>query len=359
MDTKMKIDQILTDNYLIEDLHDIVKSEMTRKLFSSQISNVLITGGTGLVGSLLVKSILEYNDKVNRNICVYAIVRNIEKARKIYGKLEYRNDLRFIEGDIVNRDWLKCVGQVDLVFHCAAVTSSKVMINKPVETIDTAIFGTKNLLDFAVQKKVKQFLYVSSMEVYGTMEDDELATEDKLGYINNLAIRSNYPESKRLCENLCVAYKSEYGLDVRIARLAQTFGAGILPWENRVFAQFARSAYEGQDLVLHTKGLSEGNYCYSKDVILGMFTILVKGNSAEAYNIVNENSHCTIYELATLVSKQITNGKSKVIIDIPKENIYGYAADTKLTLSGKKLMDLGWMPTISLEDSFVRIKYSL
>lgn len=146
--------------------------------------------------------------------------------------------------------------KVDYIFHCASVTASKVMINNPVETLLTSIDGTKNVLNFARESSCKSVVYVSSMEMYGSFaEANNNVTETELGYINPLAVRSNYPESKRLCENMCVAFWSEYGVPVKIARLSQTFGAGILSGENRVFAQFARSAIEGKDIVLHTRGL--------------------------------------------------------------------------------------------------------
>lgn len=135
------------------------------------------------------------------------------------------------------------------------------------------------------------------MEMYGSFaEANNNVTETELGYINPLAVRSNYPESKRLCENMCVAFWSEYGVPVKIARLSQTFGAGILSGENRVFAQFARSAIEGKDIVLHTRGLSEGNYCYTRDTIMGLFLILIKGENAEAYNVTNPETHTTIVD---------------------------------------------------------------
>ena len=131
------------------------------------------------------------------------------------------------------------------------------MVEKPVETLMTSIEGTKNVLEFARKQKCKSVVYISSMEVYGAFEESKEVSEKELGYIDNLKIRSNYPESKRLCENMCVAYHAEYNVPVKIARLAQTFGAGILPGENRVFAQFARSAINDKDIILHTKGLSE------------------------------------------------------------------------------------------------------
>ncbi len=332
-------------SYLEEDLNNISHSEFADQLIGKRI---LVTGATGLVGSLLVRNLLRIGS------IVYALVRNPEKARVIYGN--ETDQIHLVKGDITNQEWCKVFSDdVDYVFHCAAVTTSKTMVSKPVETIDTAIAGTKNLLDFSLQHYVKRFVYISSMEVYGTLPSGDVATEDKLGYIDLFNVRSNYPESKRLCENLCIAYQSEYGLDVVIARLAQTFGPGVLPWDHRVFAQFAQSVIENENIVLHTRGLSEGNYCYSRDLVKDLFTILVRGTSGEAYNVVNEATHTTIADMAEMVVHNIARDRIKVVYDIPKDNSFGYAADVHLKLSGKKLEDLGWKAEVGLEEMFNRM----
>ena len=229
------------------------------------------------------------------------------------------------------------------------------MIEKPVETLLTSIEGTKNILNLAREKKCISVVYISSMEMYGAFNISKEVRENDLGFIDNLKVRSNYPESKRLCENMCVAYCSEYGVPVKIARLAQTFGAGILPEENRVFAQFARSAMQGKDIVLHTKGQSEGNYCYTRDCITGLLTILLKGTNAEAYNVSNPRTHTTIAEMANLVAEKIADGKIKVVFDIPKDNSFGYAADTRMILNSDKLQELGWKPEVGLEEAYRRM----
>ncbi|MGN1275731.1 MAG: NAD-dependent epimerase/dehydratase family protein, partial [Floccifex sp.] len=213
-----------------------------------------------------------------------------------------------------------------------------------------------NILELAKEKKSKSVVYVSSMEMYGAFDYlNHDVTENDLGFINPLNLRSNYPESKRLCENMCIAYLSEYDVPVKIARLAQTFGAGILPGENRVFAQFAKSAIKGEDIVLHTKGLSEGNYCYTRDCITGLFTILLKGKNGEAYNVSNPESHTTIADMAKMVAEKIASSEIKVVFDIPKENTFGYASDTKMKLNSDKLQSLGWKPEVSLEESYRRM----
>lgn len=306
---------------------------------------VFITGATGLIGFQLVKTLLAIKD-----IHVIAMIRNLEKAKKIYTKEEI-NQIEFVIGDI--GDPVIIEENIDYIFHCAAVTTSKIMIEQPVETITTSVKGTNNILELAKEKKVKSMVFVSSMEMYGSFtNNEEEITEDKLGYINPLKVRSNYPESKRLCENMCIAYLHEYGVSLKIARLAQTFGAGILPWENRVFAQFARSAIKGTDIILHTKGLSEGNYCYTRDCMTALLTILLKGNDGEAYNVVNPKTHTTIADMASMVSQKITHGKIKVIYDIPETNKFGYAADTKMKLNSNKLQELGWSPSVGLEEAY-------
>ena len=194
------------------------------------------------------------------------------------------------------------------------------------------------------------------MEVYGAFDNlDHEVTEDDLGYIDPLKVRSNYPEAKRLCENMCIAYLQEYGIPVKIARLAQTFGAGILQNENRVFAQFARSVINNENIILHTKGLSEGNYCYTRDCMTGLLTILLKGKDGEAYNVSNPNSHTTIVDMAKMVAHKIAKGNIEVLFDIPETNTFGYAADTKMKLNSNKLQQLGWKPEIGLEEAYKRM----
>ena len=311
-------------------------------------TTVLVTGATGLIGVSIVRALVAIGD-----IKVIAHVRNREKAEEIYGALLQKNVELYVD-DITKE--INVSEDIDYIFHCASITTSKTMIEKPVETICTSVEGTKNILELAKNKKSKSVIYVSSMEMYGAFNNlNHDVTEKDLGYVDNLKIRSNYPESKRLCENMCIAYMSEYNIPVKIARSAQTFGAGILPGENRVFAQFAKSAIKGEDIVLHTKGMSEGNYCYTRDCITGLLTILLKGKNGEAYNVSNPESHITIADMAYMVADKIAEGRIKVVFDIPSENKFGYAADTKMKLNSSKLQALGWKPEIGLEEAYKRM----
>lgn len=341
---------MVESNVLTQDFDYILNSELNVEDFKNQ--HFFVTGATGLIGSLLVKFLI-YANKVKRlNLKIYAMIRNPEKAQKIYRDIDL-SCVSFVIAHLGEND-LNCNAKIDYLIHPAAVTQSRLMITDPVGTIKTAVNGTEEILSFAVHKKVKAMVYVSSMEVYGQINSKDKVKEEDLGFIDLTSARSCYPESKRLCELLCTSYSDEYKLNVKIGRLAQTFGAGILPTENRVFAQFARSVINHKDIVLHTKGQSEGNYVYTADAIKGLLYLLLHGNTKEAYNISNENSHMTIKKMAELVIHNFGTKDEKVIIDIPKVSM-GYAPTIHMWLDNTKLKKLGWQSTVDLNSSYSRM----
>ena len=130
-------------------------------------------------------------------------------------------------------------------------------------------------------KYLEGMVYLSSLEVYGKTEKEQIKEED-LGYIDILTPRSSYSEGKRMSETMCISYAQEYNVPVKIARLAQTFGAGVSKDDNRVFAQFAKSVINNENIILHTKGETKRNYCYTTDAVRGIFTILTKGGKNQA-----------------------------------------------------------------------------
>lgn len=312
-----------------------------------------ITGATGLVGSVLVKALAFANDHYDLKNRIVAQVRNPQKAKKVFDGYE---GITYCVGDV--RDIISYPGNVDYVIHAASETKSKNMIDFPVETLWTALSGAKNLLDFACEKKIEKMVFLSSMEAFGSVDGNQRTSEEKLGYIDLRKVRSCYPESKRMIENMCVCYSSEYGVPVTIARLAQTFGAGVSSEDTRVFAQFAHSAMTGEDIVLHTAGTSCGNYIYTADAATAIFTLLKKGISGECYTVANETSSMRIKDMAELVANCVADGKIRVVVDIPADKQFGYAPDVNLKLDASKLRSLSWKPQINLEESYKRlIKY--
>lgn len=334
---------------LNKDLEEIAASNLPFEEYRNKV--FLVTGATGLIGSLMVKSLLACNKKKNLGLRILAVVRNIDKAEKLFG---HDDAISIVQWDVFSAR-LDVKGNVDYIIHAAAITNSKLMVSNPVDTIQTSVYGTESVLKLACEKKASM-VYISSMEVYGNPNLTHEISEDDYGYIDLSNVRSSYPESKRMCECLCTAYASQYNLHVCTARLAQTFGAGILATENRVFAQFARSAINGSDIVLHTQGQSEGNYVYTSDAIRALLILLVFGESGQAYNVTNEKSHLTIAQMAEMVLDRFGHEDAKVVFDIPEDSMkYGYAPSTKMHLSSKKIEKLGWRAQISLEESYRRM----
>lgn len=339
------------NSVLLDDLKELYKSgNVDWSVFDDK--TVFITGATGLIGSLCARILAYCSYKHAIKVNIVLNVRNLDKARQLFSKEEL-DCFEFVVGDVANVNYSH--KHIDYIIHCANVTQSKQMVDYPVETIMTALMGTINVLNQARTMSVKSIVYVSSMEVYGTvLNTDTKIDESMLGYIDNLRVRSNYPESKRMCENICIGYNHEYKLPVKIARPAQTFGAGVLQADNRVYAQFVRSVLNNENIVLKTEGKSEGNYCYSIDCVEAIFILLLKGINGEAYNITNEENHTTIREMAFLVRDKIANNRIKVLFDIDENANQMYAPETKLNLSSAKLSSLGWKPRYNLIESFKR-----
>lgn len=314
-------------------------------------SRFLITGATGLIGSTLVHCLLA----LNREIEITCPVRSLEKAKAIFGE-EYEH-VQFVECDLTSYlNGLVAEDDFKYVVHCASPTSGKYITEHPTETFELAIDTTRAILEYARKADPQGVLYVSSLEYYGQNFDDNSVTEDMLGYVDSTDPRSSYPLGKRAAEFFCSVYAKEYGVKAKIARLTQTFGAGVSPDDNRVFAQFARSVITGKDIVLHTTGESSKPYCYTTECINAILYILLKGVAGEAYNVANEETYISIRNLAEYLCKEF-NPNCKVVIETHQE--MGYAPVTKLNLSTKKLQELGWKPRLGLKEMFCKLIASM
>lgn len=313
---------------------------------------ILVTGATGLIGQAAVKGICRWNRESDTGIKVIAVVRNREKAESLFG--DWQETVQLLVEDIcdIKPENLK----VDFIIHGASQTASRAFIEEPVETIRTAFLGTERLLEFARANPVRGFVYLSSMEVYGAPATDEKISEDYAGCPDPLKIRSCYPESKRMCENLCACYAAEYGVPVKIARLAQTFGEGVWYGDKRIFAEIARCVIEGRDIILNTGGETKHCYLYTDDAVAALLTILVKGVVGEAYNVANGSTYCSIYEMAQMAADRYGNQKMKVVINAQGDaGRFGYAPTLKMNLDTRKLEALGWKPKVGLLEMYERM----
>lgn len=317
--------------------------------------NVLITGATGLIGSTVIKSLVYANLQRELGIRIIALVRDLKKAEIKFSKqLLVSDSLQFVQGTVEQLPEMK--ESIDFIIHGASPTASMFFIQHPVETVDIAVQGTKNLLELAKEKKVVGFLYLSSMEVYGAPSSDKPIWESQGCTLDSMRVRSCYPIAKRLCENLCAGYYSEYDVPTSVIRLAQTFGPGVAKDDKRVFAEFARDILEGKNIILKTAGTSKRCYLYTADAASAILCVLTRGQKGNVYNAANPDTYCSIVEMAEMVAKQVGENRIQVVISNDDLNNSSQFPPTHhLHLNVDKIKKIGWQPSRGLVEMYKRL----
>ena len=319
-----------------QDIKDIL-SDKTIDWQSFANKRFLITGGTGLVGQLLCRTLLA----LDANIKIILPSRNKSHVTDIYGD---NPNISAIEADL---DQINIEDDsVDYIIHCAAPTRSKFFIDNPVETLNAIVVGTQNLLENAKrQPNLQRFIYLSSMEMYGVIDGE--ADETQQGFINPLDVRSSYSLGKRTAELLCKSYSSEYSVPTVNVRLAMCFGPGIPLNDNRVCKYCCDQAVKSEPIVLKSSGKTRLNFCYTADAARGIFTLLQKGENGEAYNLCNNYEQFDIAKMAQTIA---SFGGSEVIIENSAEKT-GFAPDNTMILLNNKIKTLGWAPQNTTEQA--------
>ncbi len=313
--------------------------------------SILITGATGMVGSTLVRKILEANDRENLNASVVAVYRNEEKKNSVFSDSLSRKDIIWLKADVTKP--IEFDGEVDYIVHTAAVTGgSKQHVDFPMRTISVAIDSIINLLELAKEKNSLGFVFTSSLEVYGKTDYSMPSIkETDGGYIDTMAVRSSYSESKRMCENICAAYAKQFGVPARVVRLTASYGDGAFYGDKRVLCEFARCVIEKKDIVLKSKGDTVRNYCDTLDVADAILTVLEKGENGEAYNVANMDTALSIKELAERFISLYPEAGIKLKFDISEDiTKLGYNQTVKIRLDSNKLCSLDWQPKFGADD---------
>lgn len=312
---------------------------------------IMITGASGMIGSTLIRMIMEYNQEENAGIQIVGISRNNQTATVQLGKVMEMSDFFYISADI--NVPLEDMGAFDYIIHCASNTHPRQYSMDPIGTIMTNVLGTKHLLDYAASHSVKRFVFLSSVEIYGENRGDmDTFSEDYFGYIDCNTLRSGYPEGKRLGESMCNAYAKQKGIDFVIPRLSRTYGPQLLETDSKAISQFIHKAVLGEDIVLKSKGDQLFSYTYSEDAAAAVLLTMLKGKSGEAYNVSDSKSVATLAELAGMLAEI---GKCNVIYELPDEiEKAGYSTATKAVLDATKLKKLGWRARVHIREGLER-----
>ena len=305
----------------------------------------LITGGAGFIGSQLARRLLGEGAEVT-------VLDNLFTGSKsnIYDLLENPR-FTFLMHDVVQPFW----GQFDEIYNLACPASPIHYQRNPVETMKVSFLGMMNTLELALKTKARVF-HTSTSEIYGD-PDVHPQPESYWGNVNTIGPRSCYDEGKRAAETLCADYIREYGIDVRMIRIFNTYGPHMHPHDGRVVSNFIVQALKGVDITLYGDGSQSRSFQYVDDLLDAMQTYMAlplsrvrkffdqRAMPVPVLNIGNPGEF-TIKELAEMTLELIPDSKSKLVYQpLPKDDPKRRRPDIALA---KEL--LGWEPRIKLRD---------
>src|SRR6476619_7541985 len=291
----------------------------------------VVTGGAGFLGSHLCEFLMELGDDV---ICIDNLdTGSLENIEHI-GQPEFQ----FINQDVTEHVHVE--GPVDFIYHLASPASPIDYARLPLHTLKVGSRGTHNMLGLAKVKRAR-FLLASTSEVYGDPEVHP-QPETSWGNVNPIGPRGVYDEAKRYAEALTMAYHRQQGLDTRIARIFNTYGARMRPHDGRAIPTFLRQALQDRPLTVFGEGNQTRSFCYVDDLIRGMIALAESGLH-QPVNVGNPNEF-TLLELAKTVV-EVTESRSEIVfealpVDDPQQRQPDIARARDL---------LGWEPKVELE----------
>ena len=301
---------------------------------------VVITGGTGMIGSCLVDALAVFNRKGGTPCQIVVTSRRQEAAQKRFSYCWDEPWFHYIQQDVCD-ETVGWPGQVDYVIHAASNADPLNFAKAPVDTLMANVLGTDRLLKAGMERGMKRFLYVSSGEMYGQPDAEQSDfVENYCGPIDHSSPRACYPAGKRSAEVLCQCYRAQYGTDCVIVRPCHTFGPTMTGGDSRAVSEFLRNAAAGKGIGMKSAGLVERSHCYVVDAADAIFLVLLKGESGGAYNIADPACKMTIRDFAFACAEA---GGTQVVFENPSDlELKGYSKISRQVLSSEKLQSLGW-----------------
>lgn len=335
-----------------DDLNSVVE-DIKKDVPKLEGKTILISGGSGFIGSYINAVLYLLNKTVLKNKCrVISIDNYITGFRKNFLFDIKDKNFKFLHYDV--RLPFTPNEKVDFIIHAAGLASPYYYKKYPLETIESAILGAKNLLELARITKAESFLFFSSSEIYGDPDPENVPTpETYAGHVSSVGPRACYDESKRLTETLCITYQQIYGIPTKIIRPFNVYGPGMRHTDYRVVPTFLYSALKGKNLPVHDKGTQTRTFCYVSDAITAIFKVLLKGRSGEVYNIGTDSPEISMYELASIICELVGNGVKPRRKSYPEHYPAGEPQRRCPDLTKIK-RELGYNPKIDLKNGLKR-----
>lgn len=316
---------------------------------------VLITGASGFIPAYMVETIAKLNAKFKWSTKIIALVRNEHKAKNRFSNLLGFDWFQLLVQDVCEP--IKLEHDVHFIIHAASQASPKYYGVDPVGTLSANTIGTYNVLEFARENKknIEGVLFFSSAEIYGDVSAcSNTVSEQYIGPLDCLALRSCYAESKRVGETMCISWAAQYDLPVKIIRVFHTYGPGMDLSDGRVFADFVNDIVHNKDIEIKSDGLAIRAFSYLADTVAACFHVLALGKLGEAYNVGNDEGESNMYDLACLLVRISGSSNLNVHRRVAVKTSYLASTVNRIVPNTQKIRALGWSPNFNLEEGFLR-----
>jgi len=323
-----------------EKSYKIMKPPRSLKV-QPQFRRVLVTGGSGFLGSNLCRRLLKEGHEV---MC---LDNYFTSQRSNVSDMVGHPKFELIRHDVTEPFYCEC----DYIFNMACPASPPHYQFNPIKTMKVSVLGTMNMLGLAKRVKARM-LQASTSEVYGD-PDVHPQPETYWGKVNPIGIRSCYDEGKRAAETLCFDYYRTNNVDIRVVRIFNTYGPGMHPYDGRVVTNFIVQAINNEDITIYGDGSQTRSFCFVDDLLEWIVRLMDQEETVGPCNIGNPHEF-TVKELAELVV-EVTGSKSKIIYlplpgDDPKQR--------KPDITQAKEILNGWEPKVQLREGVEKtVKY--
>ncbi len=319
------------------------------KLFSEK--TILISGGRGFLGRHFVEIFNYLNEHILTDPVKLITLDNFISSGDLGKNIPNYKHIKFIKHDVIKK--LDIDEKIDFVIHAAGIASPFYYRANPMETLDVAITGTKNMLELAKINNAR-FTFFSSSEVYGDPDPKHVPMQESYrGNVSSMGPRACYDESKRVGETLCYIFHEYHGVHTNIIRPFNVYGPSMQESDYRVLPNFASRIKARVPLHVYGQGNQTRTFCYLTDAIVGFLLVFARGVAGEVYNIGNPAPEVTIFELIKRIEDVLGKNIPYNVIEYPDS----YPADEPMRRAPdirKARLQLKYEPKVDLNEGLRR-----
>ena len=312
---------------------------------------ILITGGRGFLGRYFIETFNFLNKNILEKPVKTIALDNLITSGTAGSEFPSYENVEFINHNVIHP--FKTNQKLDFIIHAAGIASPFYYRAYPLETLEVAINGTRNMLELAKKHK-SRFSFFSSSEIYGDPDSKNVPIQESYkGNVSCQGPRACYDESKRVGETLCYIYHSLEGIKTNVIRPFNVFGPGMQENDYRVLPNFASQIKKGKSLKIYGTGNQTRTFCYITDAIEGFLRVITNGIPGESYNIGNVSPEISIMNLVEVITKISEKPINYDVIDYPDS----YPSDEPNRRAPdirKATTQLGYIPKVSLNEGLER-----